>query len=420
MSTVGPLHQGEPLDHGTPAPLRSRIPLLDLLRGAALIGIFLVNFNKAYFAPPVDTLDRAAQLAIDFFCSGSFYPLFAFLFGLGFVLQVQRLESHGARVTSTYLRRLATLMGFGLAHSIFLWPGDVLQYYALLGVPLLLVRRLPFWILLVGVGLSLLLMLQFGVVTSLVRRSPTLASWTTLDKRGAHISDLLGPAERQAIEGDSYAQLIKVRAQITWDQWRRLPVEPVNPQIFAIFLLGLLAGRQGILARPKAHLMLLRRLMWAGLAVGLLGNFVSVFGPYFDARGIGLVPRRVMDFKGVFQVAGDSALSLFYGSALTLLVTQRDRWRRYLRPLEAVGRMALTNYLLQPAIMLVLMCGFGLGLAFKIGLAASIPLRLALFAGQIALSVWWLQRFRFGPLEWLWRAATYWSLPPLLVRSAGR
>src|SRR4030095_4689658 len=109
---------------------------------------------------------------------------------------------------------------------------------------------------------------------------------------------------------------------------------------------------------------------------------------------------------------GDPGLSCFYGAGLTLLFVGSPRWRRRLAPLGRVGRMALTNYLAQSLVMLLLMTGFGLGLAFRVGYALSIPLKCAIFATQVALSVWWLHRFDFGPAEWVWRGATHGSRAP--------
>jgi uncharacterized protein len=395
-----------------PGPGLDRIELLDILRGTALLGILLVNFN--FFAPPVGAADRVAAAAIEFWCHGSFYPLFSLLFGLGFVIQVQRLEGRGVGVVPLYLRRLGALFLIGIAHAVLLWSGDVLQYYALLGVPLLLARRLPSRAVWVAVLLCLALWVRYEWVAVLVRHSAALSAWTSIDGAGDLLAPLVARESQALVRGD-YGELVLARAALEWAHLRRALLNPFYVHVLAMFLFGLLAGRSGILERPDRHLAFLRRLLWAGLAIGVLGNAVYVLGPELRSRGIALVPARLLDFGGVFELGGDTALSLFYGAAVTLLVARHEAWQRRLAPLAAVGRMALTNYLLQSAVMLVLMAGFGFGLVFKIGIAASVPLRLALFAAQIVLSRWWLQRFRFGPMEWLWRAATYASIPPLRV-----
>jgi uncharacterized protein len=120
-----------------PVASAERIELLDTLRGIAVFGIFLLNFNHDYLAESQSLIDRVARMAIDFCCEASFYPLFSFLFGLGFALQIQRFATRGGGFDRTYLRRLAVLFGIGVALAILLWRGDVPWRYALLGVLLL-------------------------------------------------------------------------------------------------------------------------------------------------------------------------------------------------------------------------------------------------------------------------------------------
>lgn len=109
---------------------------------------------------------------------------------------------------------------------------------------------------------------------------------------------------------------------------------------------------------------------------------------------------------------GGLALALWYASAVVLLV-ERPAWRRRLAPLAAAGRMALTNYLLQSLVCTTLFYSYGLGLYGRVGPAGGLLLTLAIFGGQLAFSAWWLRRFRFGPVEWLWRTLTYGRRQPL-------
>lgn len=397
---------------GGPVTAAERIALLDMLRGVALFGILLVNFNSDYFLVR-SRLDRAVGLAIAFLAEGSFYPLFSFLFGLGFSLQVARLTTRGTPVVRTYLRRLAALCGLGVLHSTLLWQGDVLRTYAVTGVPLLFARRLSTRSIIFAVVVLLGLTVKPEVIVSpLTRLTHAATADSGSTQRQLSLREALDREEHRAIRGGTYGQLVRVRIRIL-GYIIQAPLESINFQILAMFLLGMLAGRIGLLVHPAARLSLFRSAMWIGLFVGVLGNYVSLVEPILQGRGLHTVPARMMDFKGVFQLVGDSGLSLFYGSGLTILVTLRDKWRRWMMSVGQVGRMGLTNYLLQSLIMLLLMCSFGLGLADHIGLAGSVPLKMALFVAEIAMSGWWLRRFRFGPVEWLWRGATYGSLPPL-------
>lgn len=398
-----------------PVASAERIELLDTLRGIALFGIFLVNFNHDYLAESRSLIDRVARMAIDFSCEGSFYPLFSFLFGVGFALQLQRSATRGGAFNRTYLRRLAVLFGIGVAHAILLWPGDVLWRYALLGVLLLEIGRLRSRIVLALACLSFL-----GAVVSdqIVSRQPPnrlpVASAIGLTPAAAPVETNLDPAERFIIQHGSYRELVVVHARMVWQQARHLYRDSWLFLILSMFLLGLGAGRERILAQPAKHRVLLRRILWGGLCVGLLGNFLDVVAPSLATRG--LLPWTFAGLHAAKWV-GDPGLSGFYGAGVTLLVTGDVRWRRRLSPLAKVGRMALTNYLCQSLTMLVLMAGFGLGLAFRFGYALAIPLKVSIFAAQVVASRWWLARFQFGPMEWVWRWATYGEPPPWRVLS---
>ena len=124
------------------------------------------------------------------------------------------------------------------------------------------------------------------------------------------------------------------------------------------------------------------------------------------------ISARVAAF---FRTVGAPAFSLFYASAIVLLV-QRETWKRLLTPLGAVGRMALTNYLLHTLIHVAIFYGVGLGLYAKIPPATTVGVTLIMYASMILLSMWWMKRFRFGPAEWLWRALTYGELRPMLAK----
>jgi uncharacterized protein len=312
---------------GGPVAPAERIALLDMLRGVALFGILLVNFNSDYFVER-GPLDRAVGLAIALLVEGSFYPLFSFLFGLGFSIQVSRLTARGVPVVRTYLRRLAALLGIAVLHSTLLWQGDVLRTYALTGVPLLLARRLSTRSLIFAIVVCLGLAVKPEIISSRLARltqAATVASGSGL--RQAGLREALDRDERQAIRSGTYGQLVRVRIQILEYQVQA-PLESIHFHILAMFLLGMLVGRTGLLVRPAAYLPHFKRAMWIGLVVGVLGNYVSLVEPVFQGRGLHIVPAPLMDFKGVFQLIGDSGLSLFYASGVTILVTLRDRWRR--------------------------------------------------------------------------------------------
>jgi uncharacterized protein len=183
--------------------------------------------------------------------------------------------------------------------------------------------------------------------------------------------------------------------------------------ILGRFLLGLLAGRHLLLQdvernRPWHH----RLLVW-GLVLGVLGN--GTWLVVMRLRLAGLVdPTKDtwMLFLSALQELGYLGLAAVYVAGFALLF-QRERWQRVMRVLAPVGRMALTNYLLESVVSLFLYDGWGLGFVGRMPPSGCVALTLAVFALQVPFSHWWLSRFRFGPAEWLWRSLTYGRAQPM-------
>jgi len=150
-----------------------------------------------------------------------------------------------------------------------------------------------------------------------------------------------------------------------------------------------------------------------GLIIGVAGNAAFAVGGSFDPS-----PTSVMQNVGrLCLVVAAPALTLFYASTIILL-TQREIWRRRLAPLAAVGRTALSNYLLQSLICTTIFYSYGLALFGKVGPSLGLLLTITIFLIQVPLSVWWLRRFQFGPIEWLWRSLTYWQRQPMRVNGS--
>jgi len=182
------------------------------------------------------------------------------------------------------------------------------------------------------------------------------------------------------------------------------------PSILGLFLLGRYVGRRRIHENLSSHQQLIRRTMWWGLAVGLPCTLAVLVG-----RMTGTAIPWLM--SQIAWIVGAPALMLFHTALITLL-TQRRWWHRVLAPLAAAGRTALTGYVAQSVVAVLVFYGFGLGWNGRVGPAALLALTGLIFAMQVLVSNWWLRRFRFGPLEWLWRTLTYMCIQPLRVRPA--
>ena len=176
-----------------------------------------------------------------------------------------------------------------------------------------------------------------------------------------------------------------------------------------MMILGLYAGKRRIFDDIPSHLPFIRKVWLWGLIIGLVGNGMYV---YFGEQANRAIPSAANLISLVGQTFGAPALALFYMATLTLLA-ERVAWRRRLAPLSFVGRMALTNYLLQSFICSTLFFGYGFAFYGQIGIAGGIALTVAIYVVEAAFSAWWLKRFRFGPMEWLWRTLTYGKRQPM-------
>ncbi len=392
-----------------PVAAEERIAIIDVLRGAALFGILAANMRgffgpaSAYFAPHLlwkDAPDRIVTLMLELFINGKFITIFATLFGIGFAIQMDRAAAAG-RGLGTYARRLAVLCLFGLLHSFGIWWGDILLSYGLMGFALMLFRtrsqRTVWW------------------------WAHGLYWWPALMFTGAMIAKLAGhdipmPPEptKEAIEktiaiysSGTIQQIFLERAR----EWRVLNGGAAFffPRILGWFLFGLYIWRQGFLRDPGSHLAWWRKARGWGLSLGLAGNAAGVaiietmhpnmFSPSPASLAIMLVLS-----------AGIPALSLGY-AATVVLWFQKDACRHCLMRFAYVGRMALTNYLLQSAICTTLFYSYGGALFGKIGPLIGLLPTVLIYGLQIPFSRWWLSSRRYGPMERLWRLLTY-GRPP--------
>jgi uncharacterized protein len=410
-----------------PVPGAERALQLDVLRGFALCGILLMNIEA--FVGPLNTamigLDPALQGAdrwvdalIYVLVQGKFFTLFSLLFGAGFALILDRMPA-GAGGGWLYLRRLLVLLGIGLLHALFIWSGDILTTYALIGFLLLALfrrtpaSRLPKWGLcfyLVPTALTFL----FAFVAWTAQFDPQAAAGFQqgMDAAGA---DYQAQAEAQRAAygvGGSFAQANAQRAEDLVSMLSYLVF--YGPLVLGMFLIGAGLVRSGALLEPAAHLTLFRRLRGWGLGLGLPLALCSFWmQPTLD---FGRMDWASATAQSLMSLAG-LLLCLGY-MASVVLGLQNRRWHAPLAWLAPAGRMALTHYLLQSVICVGLFYGYGLGYFEQLPRAWQPLFVFALFALQVQFSHWWLARFRFGPAEWLWRSLTY-LRPQPLRRSPG-
>jgi uncharacterized protein len=399
----------------TPVQPEERIVVLDVLRGFALLGILTVNLPGAAssgyaWAAGLDPFpawwDKAAEWIVGTFFAGKFNSIFSFLFGLGFTIQLTRASDRGANLASVYLRRVGILFAIGVAHALLIWNGDVLHMYALLGLVLLAIRRVSDKTVFALVLVALLVPAArsaYAAVTAEpwpIPRESMAARYeeeTRIYQSGTYVEQV-GLRSRQMAE--AYGFITQLRGPVMF-----------YSSLLLTMLFGFYVGRRRIIQDLPQHTAWIKRVMVWCFAIGLVAaaggaTLFLLMEPTGRSSMLGFT-------GGMLFTIQRPLLCLFYIAAIALLSLKSERWRTLFSPLAIVGRMPLTNYLMQSLIFTTLLYSWGLSLYGRLGPAACLGLTAVIFAVQVLYSRWWMARFRFGPLEWLWRGATYGHFPAL-------
>ena len=402
-----------------PVAAGARIDAIDVLRGFALLGILVMNVQAfampqaAYFNPTaygdLEGANLHAWLAGRMLADQKFMTIFSMLFGAGIALMAGRAEARGGGRRPHY-RRMAWLAVIGLLHAHLLWAGDVLFLYAVCGMLVYPLRRQPPGRLLALGAASLAVASAWSVGTGL-----SLPYWPEED-RAALAAELWRPtpelleAQLAAFRGGWLAQqpvrsagalAFETLLLITWGLWRAGGLMLIG---MALFRLDVFSARRS--ARFYAALIAV------AAAVGLP---LTAWGVALDfERGWPLWSF----FVGVqFNYWPSVAVSLGY-VGLVMLACRTAALRRFTRPFAAVGRTALTNYLLQTVLCTTVFYGHGLGWFGSVDRLGQLGVAAGVWAVQLAVSPLWLRRFRFGPAEWAWRSLTYGTRLPIRRASA--
>ena len=368
-----------------------RLHSLDILRGLALLGMILVHFHQKTRLE-LGGVDDLIGWAVYIFVEQKAWGTFAFLFGVGFAILLRRLERRGTAVISTYLRRMVALAVFGVVAEVC-FGFHILFSYACWGLVLLLIRGWSTSALLVTAAIA-------ASARSVVGELLLLTSAGSAPPANAPLARAVQAATQQS----NYLTLLEARWALFAGSfphtWREL-LPDIN---LALFILGLLAVRHGVVDAPMAQVrritrwMALGALAWACSWLVLLQlSRVGIEAHWPVVLGFGLVQ--------------DQWLCLTYIGATLLLLAYRPAWVTRLALFGYAGRMALTNYMVQAAILDALSSAYGWGLRLRP--LVYLPAAVVLFGVVASCSRAWLMRFRIGPLEWLWRMATYAAPQPL-------
>jgi uncharacterized protein len=446
VAAPGPTVRPEPVS----AP--ERFASVDMLRGFALLGILAMNI--VHFGWPNQVagnptrgggfhgLDRMLWVVNHLVFEMKMMTLFSMLFGAGLVLMGERAEARGASLRGVYYRRVFWLIVIGLVHSYLIWDGDILVLYGECGLIIYLFRR---WRprTLIPLGLVFLLVpvpLITGAAVGLdllketaARAESKRAAHKTPTKFEAWIHEVWTESVRPEIEPSpkkraeelskeiaahraGYGQILAARAKDVWK---------IQTFGFVLFLFWLAGGRMLVgMGLMKLGIFSGLRSTGTYATLCLLGYGLGLPLVGYDAYAM---VRHKFSFDylihgGVYyNLYGSLLVALGHVGAL-VLIFRSGALNGLLRRLAAAGRMALSNYLMQSLICTTLFYGYGLGLYGKVPRTGLFVIVVAIWVLQLAVSPWWLERFRFGPAEWLWRSLTYWRLQPmrrLAVEPAG-
>ncbi len=375
-------------------PTTERHGLLDALRGFALLGIVIANYpvmSYWIFMPPADQallpysgFDPLLKDLESILIQGKFYSIFSLLFGIGFGLFMAKCD------TPRFLRRMVVLAIIGWIHLRYFWEGDILLLYALLGMLLPLFNRLRDRWLLATAGVLLLIPipLEYMVEQRIYNLPEQLWRNYGSEVKASGVDDA-------AYFAGGLDEFLTFR-EVSWKgRLAHLVGDHRAPKVLGLFLIGMFVARRGIFRDPGSYGNVLRNTLLIGGIIGLAATLIQVLSPS---------PDYVM--RTVLLTIGTTPLALAIASAFTLAWQGRNG-RRVLELFSPAGRMALTNYLGQTLAGQLIFSGVGAALGPELSLATILLIAVAVFVMQVILSTWWLKRFQFGPLEWIWRSFTY-------------
>jgi uncharacterized protein len=388
-----------------PTKEKNRLYWLDAIRGFAIFGIFIVNisaFSAPYFLYGGEStvwsepIDRFVLVIIDIFFQASFYTLFSILFGFGIQMMKERLEQKNLYAYPTLIRRVLIIAFVGLIHAFLIWNGDILFFYGVVGLLLLLFIKMKKTTIL---GISAFLLTgTVWMVTFLyyfVRDYLGEVNWSLVEQA------LLN------YQSNSLAVIFTQNAHDWIYKNSGLNFIILVLILLSLFLFGVYVAKTRWLHNPSEHSSSIRKVWIVSLVL-----FIGVkMLPYLFTDSLWLTFAQ--------DNIGGTFAAIFYISTITL-IAQKKIGIKLIKPFIAVGRMALTNYILQSILSIFLFYEIGLGLYGTIGPLGGIVIVLVIFTLQIIGSNWWIQHFYFGPLEWVVRVLTYKKYQPLLRKSQNR
>jgi uncharacterized protein len=438
--TEGAAPLGPPLEPIAPF---ERYDSLDVLRGFAVLGILAMNIYffgmpaAAYSNPSLYGGSGGANLVTwvitHLIFEVKFMTIFSALFGAGLVVMFQRAEARQQPLAKIYYRRILWLLIFGLVHAYALWSGDILVTYAISGLLIFLFRRRsPKTLIIVGCSVLLIPSLTafgFGVYVQKMQTATrevaelSGAGETPPEKQQklAESWEEMRPyfdptpeeiEEELDIYRDGYVGMFRHRAPISFMAQTMAVAFFTLWRAGGVMILGMALMKLGFFSASRSRRFYSLCMIW-GYGLGLPLAALSAW----DLVRVNWTMPHAIQVSSHFNYYGSLAVALGH-VGVVMLVCQSGALAGLRRRLSAVGRMAFTNYILQTIVCTTIFYGYGLGLFGRFNRSSLMFFVVALWLLQLWLSPWWLARFRYGPVEWLWRSLTYRRRQPLAVRAA--
>lgn len=427
-----------------PVTNQERIVSIDTLRGVALLGILLINIivfglPESALSVPINAgghtgMNLVFWYANQIFFEGKMRALFSMLFGASVMLMTQRAEERGGlSARGIYYRRTLWLVVFGLLHDYFVWIGDILYLYGVVGLALFPFRKLrPSTLLAIG---ALLLMIVCGVTTlghySNIRTRDRALAVDRLVADGGQPTEEQVAAQKEWEEESkeirpSPAELekeLKRHRGGYWElfKWRVKEVQEIQAFLLlpivsflvvdapGMMLIGMALLKLGIITAERDRKFYLLMIL---IGYGVGGTINAITGYYFARSGFDLGKESlawvIADFPSVLLVAG--------GHIGAVMLIVKSGWlKRLTSRLAAVGQMTLTCYLATSLICTTIFEGYGFGLFAKLQRYQLLFVVFSIWLFLLIASPIWMRHFRFGPMEWVWRSLTYWRKQPMKI-----
>ena len=406
-----------------PVASRERIEYMDLLRGVAIFGILIANARWfSLYSPNVNGLftfaeiDRVVYLLQGVFIESKFYSIFSILFGWGIAIQINRSKKDDSSTANFLRRRLWFMMLLGGIHLFFIWEGDIVFLYGLVGFVLVAFRKYSNRTILIT-GILLLLspiLLYFLKMNWPWVNYPSDYLYSLGEKMYQYFGWIDQDTSRTGVLSESTSIITSIKITLADAPYRFAYLFAVSriPKVLGAMLIGFYVGRTDLYSKIMKH----KKVVFSATIAGLI-----VFVPLnYWLEGILKNEQAYYQhqIEGLYYTIADSLtvfpLALVYMMALALLY---EKWwvQEILKPVLAVGKTAFSNYVLQSLIGIIVFYGIGFGLAEQFGPLAWTVFAVVVFSFQMIISNIWLKFFRFGPLEWIWRSLSYRKVQPLRV-----